>query len=449
LGNSYLNKKPSNTLKEQIKIPTTKVQRALKLVGTGAKIGGNYVKYWTQKSLGNEEAKNNLDESNATDIYDSLSELKGSALKVAQMLSMDKNILPQAYQNKFQMAQYSAPPLSYPLVLRTFKQELGKSPLDIFESFSQKAIHAASIGQVHKAIWQGKQLAVKIQYPGVAESVNSDLKMVKPIATRLLNLQGASIDKYFEEVREKLLEETDYHLELKRGQWIADQSKELEGVVFPKYYKEISSKRIISMEWIEGKPLQEFLNQNPNQETRNKIGQMLWDFYHFQIYNLKLVHADPHPGNFLVTPKNELAVLDFGCVKEIPTHFFDNYFELIRPETIQNPARFDEILYNLEFILKEDAADKVPFYKKVFRDMIMLLSKPFYKESFDFSEPSYFKEIYDLGEKYSKMKELKEANGARGSQHGIYINRTYFGLYNLLHMLGATVQTKIPNKNQV
>lgn len=433
-------------MKEQTKIPTGKVERALSFVGAGAKVGGNYIKYWVKKQMGDEDARENLDKSNADDIYQTLSTLKGSALKVAQMLSMDKNMLPTAYQEKFQMAQYSAPPLSYPLVKRTFKQEIGSDPLQCFESFSQQAIHAASIGQVHKAEKDGLTYAVKVQYPGVADSVNADLKMVKPIATRLFNLQGTDIDKYFEEVRSKLLEETDYRLELARGKLISNACKHIDSLSFPSFYEEFSSERVLTMNWMEGKPLSLFLESNPSQTLRNKIGQTLWDFYHYQIYHLRMVHADPHPGNFLVSPDKKLVVLDFGCVKEIPEFFFMHYFELLKPETLSNEIRFEEILYALDFLLKEDDPQKIPFYKNVFRQMISLLGRPFANSTFDFAQKSYFEEIYALGEKFSKMKELKEANGARGAQDGLYINRTYFGLYNLLHLLRAEIDTRIIDK---
>jgi predicted unusual protein kinase regulating ubiquinone biosynthesis (AarF/ABC1/UbiB family) len=360
------------------------------------------------------------------------------------MLSMDRNILPAAYQDKFQLAQYSAPPLSYPLVKRTFMSELHQDPEKLFDRFNTVASHAASIGQVHQAEKGGKTYAVKIQYPGVAQSVSSDLRMVRPIATRLFNLQGSDINKYFDEVRIKLLEETDYPLEMKRGRMISEACRHLDNTVFPEYYSEWSSQRILTMSWMHGRPLPEFLATNPSVEDRNKIGQALWDFYHYQIYHLKMVHADPHPGNFLVDDSGRLVVLDFGCVKEIPESFFRDYFKLLTPGILEEEEEFHQTLYALDFLLKDDDPQKVPFYTSVFKQMISLLSRPFYTETFDFSDATFFNEIYATGERFTSMKELKEANGARGSQHGLYINRTYFGLYNLLHIIQAKVDTRIP-----
>src|SRR3990170_172691 len=167
-----------------------------KFITAGAKIGSNYLKHYSKKLINRELTKDQLHLDNAADIYNSLSELKGGALKVAQMLSMDKNLLPTAYQQKFAMAQYSAPPLSYPLVVKTFQKHFGKGPDRVFDSFSTKAANAASMGQVHSAVLNGKKLAVKIQYPGVGDSVKSDLAMVKPIALTMFKLNPVEYDEF-------------------------------------------------------------------------------------------------------------------------------------------------------------------------------------------------------------------------------------------------------------
>src|SRR5210317_620830 len=134
------------------KIPISKVQRASKLVTTGAKLGVNYIKYYGDKLTQDETtARERLNENNAEDIYDSLKKLKGSALKVAQMLSMEKSILPKAYVEKFSLSQFSVPPLSPPLVIKTFKKYFGKQPSQIFDTFNSTSVNAASIGQVHEA----------------------------------------------------------------------------------------------------------------------------------------------------------------------------------------------------------------------------------------------------------------------------------------------------------
>lgn len=431
-------------MKEQSKIPTSKVQRAAKFVTTGAKVGGNYVKHYAKKMVNPSLSKEVLHEDNARDIYNSLSELKGSALKVAQMMSMDKNMLPTAYQDKFSMAQYSAPPLSFPLVVKTFQQYFKKAPSAIFDSFTKNAVNAASIGQVHKATKDGKDLAVKIQYPGVGDSVKSDLKLVKPFAVRLMNLNEKDLDHYLEEVETKLLEETDYHLEVERSIEISEACGHIKNLSFPKYYPELSAERIITMDWMNGLVLKEFIQTNPDQATRNKVGQALWDFYDYQIHTLRQVHADPHPGNFIISKDGVLGVIDFGCVKVIPNQFYEPYFRLIRKDMLSAGSDLDRVFTQLQFIYDTDTVEDKAYFSSVIKDMMGILGQPFHQNEFDFGNDDYFQKIFEMGEIISESKKFRESEKARGSRDGLYINRTYFGLYTILNELKAKVKTTKP-----
>ena len=420
-------------------IPTSKIERATKLVQTGAKVGVNYLKYYGEKMVNSDLTRDKLNEDNAEDIYDGLKSLKGSALKVAQMLSMDKSFLPQAYVEKFSLSQFSVPPLSAPLVLKTFKTNFGKTPYEIFDEFNANSKNAASIGQVHIAVKDGKKLAVKIQYPGVANSISSDLAMVKPIAVRMFNLQGKDSDKYFKEVEDKLIEETNYLLELKQSQEVVAACKKIQNLVFPNYYPEFSSEKIITMDWMSGKHLSEFTKINTDQEVANRIGQALWDFYMYQIHVLKKVHADPHPGNFLVNEENQLVALDFGCMKKIPNDFYTPYFELIDKKVINSPKLFNAKLFELEILRVDDSKEEVAYFTELFYDLLSLFTKPFQEETFDFSDETFFESIAALGERFSKDTNLRKMNGNRGSKHFIYMNRTFFGLYNLMFDLKAKI----------
>ncbi|PQJ31250.1 ABC transporter [Nonlabens arenilitoris] len=423
------------------KIPTSKIGRTTELVKTGAKIGANYIKYYSKKAVNPSMDRSSLDEDNATDIYDGLKSLKGSALKVAQMLSMDKSLLPGAYVEKFSLAQFSVPPLSAPLVRKTFKKYQGAFPEEIYDTFSKDSVNAASIGQVHKATKDGKELAVKIQYPGVAESIGSDLAMVKPIAIKMFNLKGEDSKRYFAEVEDKLTEETDYELEVKQSVAITEACSHIPNLKFPTYYPELSSKRIITMDWMTGQHLSEFAKTEFSADTGNKLGQTLWDFYMFQMHGLKAVHADPHPGNFLISKNEELIAIDFGCIKEIVDEFYQPYFELAVPASINNPEIFKAKLFELEILRTDDSEKEITYFSALFHEMLSLFTKPFQEKTFDFSDSAFWDEISSLSEKYSNDKELRKMNGNRGSKHFLYINRTFFGLYNLLHDLKATVNT--------
>jgi len=420
------------------KIPTSKIQRASKLFKTGAKVGVNYIKYYGDKIVQDEDkAKERLNKNNAEDIYDGLKDLKGSALKVAQMLSMDKSILPEAYIERFSLSQFSVPPLSPPLVIKTFKKYLGKSPSELFDSFNATSVNAASIGQVHQAKKNGKKLAIKLQYPGVADSISSDLSLVKPIAVKMFNLKGKDTDKYFDEVEGKLIEETNYLLEIKQSKLIREACKGLPNIKFPNYYTNLSSERIISMDWMEGEHLSEYTKKKNKQEKLNKLGQTLWDFYMFQIHQLKKVNADPHPGNFLISNQEELIAIDFGCMKEIPEEFYIPYFELAEKNNLTDQNKFKTKLVELDILREEDTEEEIEFLSKMFHELLSLFTMPFQSEYFDFSNPVFFQKIAELGAKFSKNTELRKVNGNRGSKHFIYMNRTFFGLYNLMFDLKA------------
>lgn len=436
-------------MKELDKIPTSKVQRATQFVKTGAKVGVNYLKHYVRKTVDPSTNKDQLNADNASDIYDSLSEMKGSVLKLAQMLSMDKGVLPKEYVDKFSLAQFNTPPLSGPLVSKVFRNSFNKSPNELFDTFEMTATHAASIGQVHKATKDNKTFAVKIQYPGVAESIKSDINLVKPFAVRLFNLPAKDLDKYLDEVKSKLLEETNYILELEQSNEIANACAHIPNITFPTYYPEYSSDKILTMSWMEGEHLKDFLKTNPTQEIRNKIGQAMWDFYIFQCHSLRKLHADPHPGNFLLQDNGTLVVIDFGCVKEIPSDFHQSFFSIVIPEIFNDPSAYDYHLEKLEMIKKDESEQKKLLFKELYKEMLQLTSMPFRSEIFDFGDPSYMQKIYDFGDRVSNMDEIKNDIEPRGSRHFIYVNRTFFGLYSLLGEIGANIKTGMPWKEEV
>ncbi len=426
------------------KIPVSKIQRASNIVKTGIKVGGNYAKYYSKKVIGKDDHEE-LDKENAKDIYEGLKELKGSVLKVAQMMSMEKNILPTAYIQEFTKAQYSVPPISGPLVRKTFKKYLGKYPEEVFDSFENTSHKAASIGQVHVATKNGKKLAVKIQYPGVAESISSDLALVKPFALKMFKMDAKDAEKYFKEVESKLIEETQYLKEVEESIDISEKCKaNVENVVFPEYYRELTSEKIITMSWLEGIHLDEWQQTERSQEERNKIAQALWDFYMYQMHVLHKVHADPHPGNFLITEDNQLGALDFGCIKEIEPDFYEAYFALTQKAELNDSEKLIEHLTTLEMLLPKDSPKVRELIQGLFSEVLGFLSTPFQSETFDFGDKEFFKNLYRMGSKYAHMPEMKKMDHSRGSRHLLYMNRTMFGLFNLLHDMQGIVKTRVP-----
>jgi len=435
--------------KDQETIREGAIGRMAALGGAGARVGMNYLKHYGRSMVGGKDESNlrrlreELDEKNAEAVYDTFSKLKGGPLKLAQMLSIDKNLLPAAYARQFAQAQSSVPPLSYPLVAQTFRREFGKGPEELFEHFEKKASHGASIGQVHRARRKGRDLAVKVQYPGVARSLKSDLAVVKPIALRILGLREADVDSYFREVETRLLEETDYRHELERSVELTKASAHLQGVRFPGYHPELSTGRILTSDWIDGTPLDRFADGGATQTERDTIGQALWDFYAHQVHDLMLFHADPHPGNFLVK-NDELWVLDFGCTKKISEEFYRKQFRFLDPRLERDPALLQQALRDLDVILPEDGPEEISMITSLCMVWLELLARPFRSGIFDFGDPEFLKAIYDLGEENRRADHLRTMRGQRGSPDTIYVNRAFFGLYSLLGRIGARVRIELP-----
>jgi predicted unusual protein kinase regulating ubiquinone biosynthesis (AarF/ABC1/UbiB family) len=433
--------KPDNEGQDSIR--SSKVSRTAALVGTGAKVGINYLKHYGRKSLGQRTDRDDLDRRNAEDIYETFSRLKGGPLKMAQMFSIDQGLLPAAYAKEFSKAQYSAPPLSWPLVVRTFRREMGRSPTEVFDTFETKAAHGASIGQVHRATKGGHAYAVKVQYPGVAQSLRSDLAVVKPIALQIMGVREKDVNAYIREVEERLLEETDYVLELRRSIQLSNDSRCVANVNFPRYYPELSNRRVLTMDWIDGMPLDKFADSNAPPAERNRIGQALWDLYHHQIHELKLFHADPHPGNFLVRD-GALFVLDFGCAKQLDEDFYRKNFSFLDPRLPEDRELLGRLLDDMSILLPTDTAEEREAFIDLCTPSITLLSKPFREGRFDFGDPDFMRSIWEMGHDTRQGNFARGLRGMRGSVHSVYVNRAYFGLYSLLSRLRANVETGIP-----
>jgi predicted unusual protein kinase regulating ubiquinone biosynthesis (AarF/ABC1/UbiB family) len=427
---------------EQQQLPTSKINRAMKFVKTGAKVGTNYLKHYVGRWAGSESSGDDLNKANAELIFKTMGELKGSALKLAQMLSMDKNILPEAYTEQFALSQYKAPPLSYPLVVKIFMQHFKKPPTEIFDEFSKEAVHAASIGQVHVAMLHGKKLAVKVQYPGVADSIVSDLQMVKPIALAIMNANEAEVEDHFKEIAARMLEETDYLLELDRSVSLSEKCRVLPNLRFTTYYPQYSCKRILTMEWMEGIPIREFVASNPSQLLRNKVGQAIWDFYTYQVHQLHIFHADPHPGNFLIDESGNVGIIDFGCVKQLPEPFYHSHMRLLEKDIIYHDEKLRQLLKELQIIHDDDPVRVQQFLFDYLSKTIRHVTQPFFTDYFDFGNQQFIKDIINTDELLQLKKELIQSRRSRGQRDALYLHRTFYGLFNILHELKAVVKTR-------
>ena len=416
--------------------PSSKYERGKIFAKTGLKVGKNYAKHYLKTLTGGESDKSEVNKRTAEEVFGEFTNLRGTALKMAQTFSIDQGYLPEEFSEVMAQAQYKVPPINRSLVRSIIRRELGKYPEQIFDEFDSQAIAAASIGQVHKAkLKNGQKVAIKIQYPGVRDTISSDIALAGSIFKRLIS-DGVQLDEYVEEIKSTLIKETDYIAE---GQSINRFHERFasDTVITPEWIPALSTERMLTMTFIEGIHLPDFLRTNPSQEERNHFGQILWEFFHQQINDRKEIHADTHPGNFIFTPDGKLGVVDFGCVKSFPKDFFINYLKLL-PSHLNRDENEILKLYKELGVLKDDP-DSSKSEKAVFefcKNYGFTFALPYIEDEFNFGDEEYKKIMASYTKKAPVM------SGPRGSKHFIFTTRVHLGLYHFLMKLKATVQTK-------
>lgn len=289
-------------------------------------VGGLGLRVAGQKFLGL-----NIDKPlHAKQLMESLGDLKGPLLKVAQLLATIPNALPKEYAQELQKLQSEAPAMGWLFVRRRMASELGPDWEKKFKSFEKEAAAAASLGQVHRAVTlKGEKVACKLQYPDMASAVEADLKQLK-LALGLFESYDSSIStrEIQKEIADRLHEELDYKLEAKHGQLYAAMLKDEPGVSVPRVLPELSTDRLLTTEWLEGSPVLGY--KSAPLKDRNAIALNLFRAWYVPLYNYGVIHGDPHLGNYKI--RNDLGVnlLDFGCVRVFPPAFVEGVITLYR-----------------------------------------------------------------------------------------------------------------------
>jgi predicted unusual protein kinase regulating ubiquinone biosynthesis (AarF/ABC1/UbiB family) len=292
---------------------------------TGA-VGGLAVQFAANRVLGT-----GLDnERHARELKQALGGLKGPVMKVAQILSTIPDALPPEYARELQQLQANAPAMGWLFTKRRMKSELGADWETKFASFTHEAIHAASLGQVHKATGHdGRALAVKLQYPDMASVVEADLRQLD-VLMGLFKAYDRSIDpsQIRAELADRLREELDYALEARHMAVYRAMLASEPAVHVPDVVPELSTRRLLTMTWLDGKPLLSFKDRD--QETRNQIAINMFRAWYVPFHRYGVIHGDPHLGNYSVRPDLTINLLDFGCVRVFPPRFVGGVIDLYR-----------------------------------------------------------------------------------------------------------------------
>lgn len=361
-----------------------------------------------------------------------LGELKGPWMKIGQYMSLNDTYTDDDFFQAFSSLQYESPSMSFYFTKMQIEKELGKSPDMIFKSFGRKPIGAASIGQVHEAYLQsGEKVAVKVQYPDMDKIIKSDLTTLKVGLLPLKMFYKGKVEPMIEEVEGVLINELDYSKEAENLRVFKEFYKDNENIVIPEYIPELSTKKVLTMKFIEGKPFENAIKENTlTQEQRNNIGKIMLHSLWKQLFELNMVHADPHPGNFLLIDDNKLGLLDFGCVKKFDKDFIEKYKYLIKATVTKDSKAIREGYVNLGFVEAHEH-DKLD----ALEEFSGFMGEPYNnKEEFDLAQ-----NLHKLKEGQIEFKKMADKVGFRLPKDFIYLNRTLFGVGMILFKLRVSV----------
>ena len=421
-------------------IPESKLKRTVVGGKTAANVGGKVLKYLAKspflKPEQREAEKAKLEKDYAAEIFKGLVLLKGTALKIAQLLSLELDIIPKAIRTELEKSYNQVPPINRALVRKMIVNSFHEPPESLFKEFDYKAFAAASLGQVHYATsMDGKKLAIKIQYPGIDRTIKNDLQIVRGI------LKPTSYARFaypvLVEIEKRLLEELDYQKESENTQFFK-QNLEAENVVVPAVDTNFCTKTVLATEHLEGPSLDQWIQQNPSQAERNQVASTLYNQFLKSLFELKTLHADPNPGNFIVMKDLKVGLVDFGCVKS----FSDEFIELYRKFSITvMKGSADEYLLYIEKmnILKSDI-DKNTKAKilSIFQKVGRWYAKLYEGDVYDFGkDPEFFNQGKQIMQEVYEYKKYLKPN-----PEFVFLNRTHYGLFRIFERLKAKIRIK-------
>jgi len=320
-------------------VPLKRVQR-LRLIGTlQAKIAAAYFFHWLRGWLQDaEKNEHDLIETHwrtALRTLDSMSYMRGAMMKIGQTLSNFPGIVPSQFVQMFDHLHCDAPPMHWSLLREMVFNDLGDEPENIFASFETNAFAAASLGQVHRArLRSGEQVAVKIQYPGIGRTIRTDFQnLLLCLLPVRLNRDWESIRMQLDDLRVRMEHETDYEREAATLDKVRSLFRPEDGIVVPRVFREYSTHRILTMEWLPGLHFDQFMAADPSQDVRNKFAMKILRASYRMLYSGRLFYADMHPGNFLFMNDGRLGVVDFGFMLEADDDLWEMLRVLLRPLT--------------------------------------------------------------------------------------------------------------------
>ncbi len=411
-----------------------RARRAMKIGELASQVGSSYL--WTslRRPFLSSDARDRelLDAHvrNARRIVESSTDLRGAFMKVIQMLSMREDILPGEALEVLKATRSNVPPMDYAMIAAQIRRELGKPPEQLFASFERDAFAAASLGQVHRArLKSGEEVAVKIQYPGIEDTVEQDLKNVKLLLqtfqgiARDLMRQKVDMRAVFSELQERLREELDYVNEAHNlalfGRLLADD----EEIVIPRVHKELSSRRVLTMTYIDGYQLTDVLSPAADRELREWVAHKYYRLVWRQILEFSVLHTDPHPGNYLVSYHPRLGILDFGSIRRFAEPIRQAHLQFARALLDRDDRAIGNAMVKMGYL--DRGQDPAPMV-----EIIHILFEPVFADRvFDPAEYDSVGKAAAVGEIGLKHKLYKSP------AHSVFLLRALVGLEGIIRGL--------------
>ena len=410
--------------------------RRLGLLGTlKAKIAAAYVFHWLRgwfKSA--DENKRLLAETHwrtAVRVLDSMSYLRGAVMKVGQTLANFPDIVPREFVETLEQLHCNAPPMHWSLLREMVHNELGDDPENLFAGFDKHAFAAASLGQVHSArLASGDELAVKIQYPGIARTISDDFRnLLLFLLPNRLNRDWDCMKDQFDDLRLRMEHETDYEREAAMLAKARTLFRDVDQIVIPRVYPQLSSSRVLTMERLPGVHLDEFLTRNPSQELCNEFARKISLAWYRLMYSGRMLYCDAHPGNFLFMDDGRLGVIDFGNVLPMDDELWEHFRKFDRPLTTGRREDRIAVLKDWSW-LTDDPVDALPL-KRLDEFAEWCWRGRAGGGEFDFGQETEFRRGVDL------FISLARTRFMRGRPTTFTMNRCQFGFASILYRLKA------------
>ena len=290
----------------------------------------------------------------AAEMLEVFGEMRGVTMKLGQMLSYLDGLLPPEAQKVLAVLQRDAPAIEYSEVRKQFIAEIGKPTEECFAEFDTVQIAAASIGQVHRArLHDGQEVAVKIQYPGIAEAMRDDHKNAKVMSLfQRVFFFRTNVPAIMKEIEQRLLDECDYR---KEATYQAAFRKRYQGhpaIIVPEVHQEYSSEKVLTTTFYRGLTFYQWLETSPSQDERNRVANVFYRFYMGSFYMDGLFNCDPHPGNYLFIDDGKIVFFDYGCVRPFPTERRELWIEMCRAIHEDNEERICAVAKKIGFVLE-------------------------------------------------------------------------------------------------